>query len=152
MMMFTAPTAWAEQVTEEEARQQAQHFLTSLQPTGKARRAPGTTPQFAATRQLSGLWLRLQHDNLDVFAKTGLTPDTDYYVQVRGDYGSDGKGEWATSLFTTPADHTTAISLAAPDSSPKGGESIYTLEGVKLDKVSIRKGVYIQNRRVVVVK
>lgn len=81
---------------------------------------------------------------------TGLTPETDYFVQVRSDYGSDGKSEWVTSLFTTPAADTTAISLTTPD--PKDEESIYTLEGVKLDKVSPRKGVYIQNGRKVVVK
>ena len=120
MMVLTAMTAWAEQVTEEEARQQAQNFLTSLRPTSKARRAPGTTPQLATTRQ------------------------------VRGDYGSDGKSEWVASLFTTPAADATAISLTTPD--PKGEENIYTLDGVKLDKVSPRKGVYIQNGRKVVMK
>ena len=132
MMMLTTTTAWAEQVTEEQARQQAQDFLTSLRPTSKARRAPGTTPQLATTRQ------------------------------VRGDYGSDGKSEWVASLFTTPADNTTAISLPAlgltPGPSPKGEgsfkgeERICTLEGVKLDKMPTRKGVYIRNGRKVVIK
>ena len=42
---------------------------------------------------------------------TGLTPETDYMVQVRGDYGSDGKSEWVTSLFTTPADNVPVIRL-----------------------------------------
>ena len=42
---------------------------------------------------------------------TGLTPETDYYVQVRGDYGSNGKSEWVTSLFTTPADNVPIIRL-----------------------------------------
>lgn len=83
---------------------------------------------------------------------TGLTPETDYYVQVRGDYGCDGKSEWVTSLFTTPADNTSAISLPAPDSISKGEESIYSLDGVKFDKVPTRKGVYIQNGRKVVIK
>ena len=32
---------------------------------------------------------------------TGLTPETGYLLQVRGDYGSDGKSEWATTIFTT---------------------------------------------------
>jgi hypothetical protein len=84
------------------------------------------------------------------YSITGLTPETDYMIQVRGDYGSDGKSEWVTSLFTTPAADATAISLTTPD--PKGEENIYTLDGVKLDKVSPRKGVYIQNGRKVVVK
>lgn len=57
MMMLTTTTAWAEQVTEEEARQQAQNFLTSLRPNGGARRAPGTTPQLNTTRQVSGLYV-----------------------------------------------------------------------------------------------
>ena len=93
---------------------------------------------------------------------TGLTPETDYYVQVRGDYGSDGKSEWVASLFTTPADNTTAISLPAlgltPGPSPKGEgsfkgeERICTLEGVKFDKMPTRKGVYIRNGRKVVIK
>ncbi len=89
---------------------------------------------------------------------TGLTPETDYMVQVRGDYGSDGKSEWVTSLFTTSADNPTAISLIAPDPSPKGegsfeGEgSTYTLDGVKLDRVPTRKGVVIRNGKKVLVK
>lgn len=57
MMMLTATTVWAEQVTEEQARQQAQDFLTKLQPTNKVRRAQGTTPQIAATCQVSGLYV-----------------------------------------------------------------------------------------------
>ena len=43
------------------------------------------------------------------------------------------------------------ISLT-PDPSPKGEGSIYTLDGVKLDKMPTRKGVYIQNGRKVVMK
>lgn len=83
---------------------------------------------------------------------TGLTPETEYLVKVRGDYGSDGKSKWVTSHFTTPAANATAISWAAPDPSPKSEESIYTLDGVNLEKVSTRKGVYIQNKRKIVVK
>jgi hypothetical protein len=94
---------------------------------------------------------------------TGLTPETDYYVQVRSDYGSDGKSEWVTSVFTTPAAKANAISLPVPDLipeqssptrslSPKGEGSIYTLDGVKLDKVSTRKGVYIYQGRKIAIK
>jgi hypothetical protein len=57
LMVLTATTAWAEQVTEEQARQQALNFLTSLSPTDGARRAPGTTPQFTTIRQVSGLYV-----------------------------------------------------------------------------------------------
>ena len=39
-----------------------------------------------------------------------------------------------------------------PDASPKGEGSIYTLNGVKLDKLPARKGVYIRNGKKVVVK
>ena len=81
---------------------------------------------------------------------TGLTPETDYIIQVRGDYGSDGKSDWVNSLFTTPAVNT-SVSLVT-DPSTKGKGCIYTLDGVKLDKMPTRKGVYIQNKRKVVVK
>ena len=81
---------------------------------------------------------------------TGLTPETDYIIQVRGDYGSDSKSEWVESLFTTPAVNT-SISIAT-DPYRKGEGSIYTIDGVKLDKMPTRKGVYIQNKRKVVVK
>jgi hypothetical protein len=79
---------------------------------------------------------------------TGLTPETDYIIQVRGDYGSDSKSEWVESLFTTPAVNT-SISIAT-DPYRKGEGSIYTIDGVKLDKMPTRKGVYIQNKRKVV--
>ena len=81
---------------------------------------------------------------------TGLTPETTYIIQVRGIYGSDGKSDWVNSLFTTPAVNT-AISIAT-DPSAKGKGSIYTIDGVKLDKMPTRKGVYIQNKRKLVVK
>ena len=32
---------------------------------------------------------------------TGLMPETDYVVQVRGDYGDEGIGQWATTTCTT---------------------------------------------------
>jgi hypothetical protein len=81
---------------------------------------------------------------------TGLTPETDYIIQVRGDYGSDSKSDWVQYLFTTPAVNT-SVSIVT-DPSTKGEGSIYTLDGVKLDKMPTRKGVYIQNKRKVVVK
>ena len=49
--------AWAEQVTEEQAQQQAQKFLTNLSPTSGVRHAPGTMPQFTTIRQVSGLYV-----------------------------------------------------------------------------------------------
>ena len=57
MMMLTATTAWAGQVTEEQARQQAQNFLTNIGPTSGTRRASATTPQFTSTSQVSGLYV-----------------------------------------------------------------------------------------------
>ena len=57
MMMLTATTAWAGQVTEEQARQQAQNFLTNIRPTSGTRRASATTPQFTSTSQVSGLYV-----------------------------------------------------------------------------------------------
>ncbi len=44
---------------------------------------------------------------------TGLDPETTYIVQVRGDFGSDGVSEWATSAFTTLASNATPIDLTA---------------------------------------
>ena len=44
------------------------------------------------------------------------------------------------------------IESLTPDPSPKGEGSIYTLNGVKLDKMPTRKGVYIMNGRKVVIK
>ena len=44
------------------------------------------------------------------------------------------------------------IESLTPDPSPKGEGSIYTLDGVKLDKAPTRKGLYIQNGKKVVVK
>ena len=69
---------------------------------------------------------------------------------MRGDYGSDSKSDWVQYLFTTPAVNTSVSIVTAP--STKGEGSIYTLDGVKLDKMPTRKGVYIQNKRKVVVK
>ena len=57
MIMLTATTAWARQVTEEQARQQAQNFLTNIGPTSGTRRASATTPQFTSTSQVSGLYV-----------------------------------------------------------------------------------------------
>ena len=44
---------------------------------------------------------------------TGLTPETTYLIQIRGDFGSDGISEWATSVFTTLALDATPTDLAA---------------------------------------
>ena len=49
-------------------------------------------------------------------------------------------------------DETQGINSLTPDPSPRGEGSIYTLDGVKLDKMPTRKGVYIMNGRKVVVK
>ena len=54
-------------------------------------------------------------------------------------------------LLFGDGDETQGISLT-PDPSPKGEGSIYTLDGVKLDKMPTRKSVYIRNGRKVVVK
>ena len=35
------------------------------------------------------------------YKMTGLIPETDYVVQVRGDYGSLGKSNWDSQMFTT---------------------------------------------------
>ena len=56
-LFAVAQGAWAEQVTEEQAQQQAQKFLTNLSPTSGVRHAPGTMPQFTTIRQVSGLYV-----------------------------------------------------------------------------------------------
>ena len=49
---------WADEVTAEQALQEAQSFVTNLQNTpGGPRRAPGTVPQLTAAGQVSGLYL-----------------------------------------------------------------------------------------------
>ena len=57
LAMLMPVAAWAETVTEEQARQQVQLFLTSHQTTGGPRRAPGITPQTTLAGQLSGLYM-----------------------------------------------------------------------------------------------
>ena len=49
----------------------------------------------------------------DSYTITGLTTETNYVVQVRGDYGSDGKGEWATGFFKTTPSNPVPTDLSA---------------------------------------
>jgi len=59
-------------------------------------------------------------------------------ANARLSFGEDSEAQGIESLTPAP--------------SPKGEGSIYTLDGVKLDKMPTRKGVYIMNGRKVVVK
>lgn len=46
---------------------------------------------------------------------TGLTSETEYLVQVRSDFGSDGKSQWATGQFTTKSPSAIPVELAVSD-------------------------------------
>ena len=58
----------------------------------------------------------------------------------------------ARAFIALPDEDTEWIKSLTPDPSPKGEGSIYTLNGVKLDKMPTRKGIYIRNGRKVVIK
>ena len=53
---------------------------------------------------------------------TSLNPATNYVVQVRGDYGTDGLSKWATTTFTTEE-----LSLELADNATDNGEAIKLL-------------------------
>lgn len=55
-----------------------------------------------------------------------LTAETTYVVQVRGDYGSDGKGNWAAAIFTTPSTNDVPVSLTATDIADNGAALAWT--------------------------
>ena len=88
VMMLMAMTAWAEQVTEEQARQQALEFLTSHWHANGARRAPNTMPQFTTIRQVSGLYEFNMGDDGDFV----IVSNDDRAIPVLG-YRLFGKGK-----------------------------------------------------------
>ena len=76
------------------------------------------------------------------------------YFQLNNDLtaGDPSKGVRAFVLNFGEDDETQGINSLTPDPSPRGEGSIYTLDGVKLDKMPTRKGMYIMNGRKVVIK
>jgi len=67
----------------------------------------------------------------------------DPQASIRAFHLSFGDGDEAQGI---------SLTSLTPDPSPRGEGSIYTLDGVKLDKMPTRKGVYIMNGRKVVIK
>ena len=64
LIQFSLIGIWAENVTEEQALQRAQQFLTNQRATsGGARRAPGILPQLTLASQVSGLYVFNVNDN-----------------------------------------------------------------------------------------
>lgn len=96
MMMLTSTVAWAEEVTEEQAQQQALEFLISRRPTSKVRRASGTMPQFTTIRQISGLYVKdgySGNNETAVEAKAVATLMQYCGYSLRMNYGSSS-GSW----------------------------------------------------------
>ena len=46
-------------------------------------------------------WINVSSYTEKSYKMTNLIPEKDYVVQVRGDYGTNGKSDWVTQLFTT---------------------------------------------------
>lgn len=57
---------------------------------------------------------------------TGLTPETKYVVQVRGDYGEDGISQWGTTTFTTISPSAKPNTLSATDVTANTATLIWT--------------------------
>ena len=99
--------------------------------------------------------LYLGNDNTLYYPNSAMTIKAcRAYFQLNGITAGEPtapNGIRAFNLNFGDGDETQGISLT-PAPSPKGEGSIYTLGGVKLDKMPTRKGVYIMNGRKVVVK
>ncbi len=78
----------------------------------------------------------------------GLNPLTAYEFQVQGIKGAIASDWSDTATFTTLAPIPTVINDTAP---LKDRDEYYTLEGVRVDKIT-KKGIYIVNGKKVVVK
>ena len=58
-------------------------------------------------------WTIIENISSNSYNLTGLTPETDYKVEVRGNYGSEGYGGWGGTSFTTVSQCAAPNTLAA---------------------------------------
>ncbi len=75
----------------------------------------------------------------NTYQLTGLSESTSYVAQVRANYDTDHSA-WILTSFTTPS----ASGINAPTISVDN-DAWYTIDGRKLDKKPVTKGLYIHN-------
>lgn len=111
---------------------------------------------FIETENLDAVeWSAIENCAEPSYTLTGLTASKDYVVQVRGNYGNEDYSKWEMKTFSTLEE------VVQPEPDPDGIKSVlveseddgvwYTLDGRRLNGKPMMRGLYIRNKKVVII-